>query len=170
MGHVSSVSGAKPGTQWPSVDKVSPPTACQLQPCWLVSSEPADSALGLKPGRKGEAAGEKSSVAKSFQPERLSCSPAKDKIFWVIKYTQTYRLWPGEIRESCGTEFSSLFLFFFFFCLFLLPSAWVFSSLEVTALIEPRDRQQEADLLAENEKFQKKKKGRQGGRTGNFLF
>lgn len=118
MGHVSSVSGAKPGTQWPSVDKVSPPTACQLQPCWLVSSEPADSALGLKPGRKGEAAGEKSSVAKSFQPERLSCSPAKDKIFWVIKYTQTYRLWPGEIRESCGTEFSSLFLFFFFFLSF----------------------------------------------------
>ena len=128
MGHVSSVPGAKPGTQWPSVDKVSPPPTCQLQPRRLVCSEPADSALGLKPGRKGEAVREKSSAVKSFQPERLSCSPAKDKICWVIKYTQTHRLWPGDKGIFLWDRVFIPFFFFFFFVFFFFPQLGYFQA------------------------------------------
>lgn len=91
-------------------------------------------------------------------PGRPSCSLQRTRSV-IIKHTQPADC-GQEIRKSpsdgCGMEILS----FFFFGLFILPSTWVFLSLEVIALIEPKDQQREADSLTENGKLKKKKKRR----------
>lgn len=66
----------------------------------------------------------------------------------------------GEIRKASARTAARWRLHpFFFFGPFLLPLTWVSWSLEVTALIQPRDQQQEADLLWENGKLFKRHRG-----------
>lgn len=115
---------------------------------------------GLEPGKEGGGrVGEKSLKGCHVLLQRTRSAR--------LLGTQTRRLWPGDkeiFREdNCGMDFSSLFSSFFsFFGLFLLPSTWVFSSLEVTALIRPGGQQQEADLLTENGKLKKKRQEWEG--------
>lgn len=126
---------------------------------------PATWLWGCSLRRKGVAVRQKSPTAKGFAGLKGCVFFRKDKICWVIKHTQTQRLLPGDKgifhQDGRAREFSSLSLSFFSSSLNL-----DFSSLEVTALIEPRDQQQEADLLTENGKVKKRGGGRGSGCGG----
>lgn len=153
----------------PPVNKAPPssplPAAASLACLFLHQQTPL---RGLEPRRKGQATREKSPTVKGFAGLK-GCHV-------LLQRTRSARLLGTHSPADCGREISKssarttvgwsfhpFSFFFFFICgLFLLPSTWVFSSLDVTALIKPRDQQQEADLLKENGKL-KKEAGEEGG-------
>lgn len=99
---------------------------------------------------------ERSPTTKGFASLQGCMIFCKDKICWVIKHTQTRRLWPGDKESSLRTAVPLPLSLFGFFSSSLNLG---FSSLEVTSLIEPRDQRQAADELTRDGKVKKQEAG-----------